>query len=109
MHVDDIFEIAIDISTDVSGLTPDDFDITNGTILTDLSNVGTTYYVSVEPSSNGIISIQLPADKVQDADGNGNLISNVLEFNYTKPGTGGSNPTVNLRTASLEVEDIFEI
>ncbi len=106
LEVTEQFELVIDISTAVTGLSIDDFTISNGTILTDLSSVGTTYYVSVTPTSPGVVSIQLPANSVSDVNGNGNLISNLLEVNYSPI---GGNPTVVLSTASLEVTEQFEL
>ncbi|MEO1624168.1 MAG: PA14 domain-containing protein [Bacteroidota bacterium] len=109
LEVSENFELVIDLSTSVNGLSTTDFVISNGTILKDLSNVGNSYYVSVEPSSAGLVSIQLPANSVQDDDGNGNLASNILEVNYTPEGGGGTKPSANLRTASLEVSENFEL
>ncbi len=107
-EVTEAFELRIDFDVEVSGLNINDFEISNGTLQNDLSNVGTSYYVSVVPTSTGLVIVQLPANSASDIDGSGNLISNILEVNYTGP-TIGSNPIASLSTASLEVEEAFEI
>ncbi|MEL6866315.1 MAG: PA14 domain-containing protein, partial [Bacteroidota bacterium] len=82
LNVNEAFELLIDMSTAVSGLSIGDFLIFNGTLLDDLSSAGNTYTVTVVPNSTGLVRIQLPANKVQDGDGNGNLTSNTLEVDY---------------------------
>ena len=66
----------------VNGLTLSDFTVTNGT-KSGLSGSGSNYSFTVSPVSIGSLTIQLPANRVTDAAGNGNTLSNTLNVNYT--------------------------
>ncbi len=75
----------------VSGLTLNDFNVTNAT-LSGLSGAGQNYSFTVNPTSPGTVSVRLPANRTTDGAGNGNLISNNLVVNYSES-TGCNNPT----------------
>ena len=81
------FTVTATFSEAVTGLTDDDFTVTNGTV----SNVQTidniVYTMDVTPSVNGTVSVQLPADAAVNVGGNGNSVSNTVqaEADFTPP------------------------
>ncbi len=58
----------------ITGLELSDFEINNGTI-SDLTGSGSSYTAIVTPIVSGFVSMSLPADKVIDGAGNGNIPS----------------------------------
>ncbi|WP_160717087.1 Ig-like domain-containing protein [Chitinophaga solisilvae] len=76
------FTVTATFSEAVTGLTTTDFNITNATV----SNLATadniTYTVLVTPSTDGPVSISLPADAAVNIGDNGNTASNTLPFSY---------------------------
>ncbi len=80
----------------VSGLTTDDFQVTNGTVAS-VTGSGTTWTVGVTPTAgvaSGNITLALPAEKVTDAFGNGNE----LIASYSQP-LDTLRPTLSVGTA----------
>ncbi len=77
----------ITLSEPASGLTPSDFTVSNGTIGTLTQDSSTQYSLSVTPTSNGNVSLYLPAQKATDSTGNGNQASNtkVIGYDTVKP------------------------
>ena len=82
------FEVSITFSEIVSGLTTDDFNVTNGT-LSGLTGSGQNYTVTATHSSAGVMSIELPAEKAFDSIGQGNSASNSLFVGRQNGGGGG--------------------
>jgi len=80
--------LAIAFSETVTGLSAGDFVVSNGSIGS-LAGGGEHFSASVTPITAGPVTIQLPADVVSDAAGNGSLVSNVAQINYQPPGGGG--------------------
>ncbi len=95
-NVNGLFEVVVNFNETVNGLSTDDFNISNGIAQNDLSNVGLNYYFSIEPINEGLVTIQLPANSVQDDAGNGNTLSNILNVNYTAPGNNDCNNPTNI-------------
>jgi len=81
------FKIEIYFSAPVQGLTANDFVLQNGEIIGLYDNPSQQYYsMDVRPISVGEIKISLPANTVQDYDGNPNTVSNEVVVNLGLPG-----------------------
>ena len=78
--------VTIEFDEPVSGLTLSDFaaPAVVNCVVTNLQPVlaGTKWIIQVKPSIQGNVSVRLPAGKVVDAAGNGNVASNILDVNY---------------------------
>ena len=88
-YVDGPYQVNIQFTEAVTGLTLGDFNVYNGT-LSNLTGTGNFYRVLVTPTSSGPVSIELPSNSVQDLAGNGNYSSNFL----TSVNTGTNNFSV---------------
>ncbi len=75
------FDVTVQFTEDVTGLTASDFQITNGTA-TNLSGSGSLYTLEVNPGAAGAVTVFLPADAAFDNNNTGNTPSNVLSVNY---------------------------
>jgi len=84
------YNVNIMFSEPVTGLALNDFTISNASV-SSLSGSGQNYNFTVNPTSDGIVSVQLPANRATDNAGNGNLISNNLVVDYST-NTGCNNP-----------------
>ena len=83
----------------VTGLTADDFIVTNGFAGT-LAGGGLRYTLAVTPNAVGAVTCALPGSVAVDAALNGNLSSNTASINYTNPNpacwvTGPASPTAS--------------
>ena len=105
------FSISITFSEIVTGLTPSDFTVTNGSI-SELSGSGAVYEASVVATQEGSVSVVLPADSVIDSVSLGNSISNTVGFLYdiTPPTISNitSSPTVGGRKAGDTVDVLVQ-
>ena len=77
---DDLVPVGVVFSEPVTGLTLDDFAVTNGSASTltedTTETAGTTYALKLKPNrAGGTVTVQLPADSVQDAVGIDNVAS----------------------------------
>lgn len=81
----DDFVVNVNFSEEVTGLTSSDFEINNGTVV-DLSGNGTSYDLTVSPTTFGEVTIALLAQSAFDAANNGNITANDLTVNYTTLG-----------------------
>lgn len=87
------FDIVFSFTEDMSGLTADDFDVTNGTVT--LSGGPRVFTVTITPDGNGDVSVSLPANVATDPAGNGNEAFNAtfqVEFDSTPPTVSVSTP-----------------
>src|ERR1043165_8244957 len=75
--VEGSFSVTITFTVPVTGLTTNQFAISNGTI-TSLSGSGANYTMTLSPGTPGQVVIQLPAGRVQDGSGHLNYASNPL-------------------------------
>ncbi|WP_413584874.1 hypothetical protein [Bdellovibrio sp. HCB274] len=75
---------------------PSDLTVTNGTV-TSLVKSGFNYVGTVAVTAFGAVTLSLPAGKVADLAGNGNLLSNTLSWNVGPL----TSPTVTLALAPL--------
>lgn len=80
------FVIQTQFSQSVSGLTVNDYQVTNGTA-SNLTGTGTNYSVTITPTAPGVVTIQLPANAAQNAGAVGSTASNTLSITYTPAAT----------------------
>lgn len=73
------FQVKIDFSEPVTGLTVDDFRIFNGSV-TGLAGSGAAYSMTVTPLATGSVFISLPEGSAADAAGNANKASNQIDL-----------------------------
>ena len=100
------FAVSVSFSESVSGLSSGDFSVGNGTAA-GLSGNGHSYSLTVNPESQGQVTVYLPANRASDGAGNGNTASNTVEVNYTPADTQA--PSVTLSTESSEVSGSFTV
>ena len=99
----DDFVISINFSENVSGLALSDFTVSNA-VLSNLTGSGANYSLTVNPSADGTVSVQLAAVTVNDAAGNDNSASNQFSVDIDI-----TNPTVTLSATASVVNAPFEI
>jgi hypothetical protein len=73
--------VSISFSESVSGLALSDFTVTNGFVY-NLAGSGSSYTVSVMPTTNGTVGVTLPASSASDAAGNPSLASSTLSVDF---------------------------
>ncbi|WP_340076902.1 Ig-like domain-containing protein, partial [Leptobacterium sp. I13] len=78
------FDITITFSEGVTGFVQSDITITNGTI-TAFSGSGASYTATIDPTTDGEVTVQVPAGVAIDAASNDNLASNT--YSVTNDGT----------------------
>jgi YVTN family beta-propeller protein len=78
-EVSGTFDVSVTFSESVSGVTLNDFIVTNGSA-TALSGSGSEYVVVVTPTADGAVTIQCAANAVRN-----NAASDILSVNYTVP------------------------
>lgn len=78
------FTVSVAFSEFITGLTLNDFTVTNGSA-TLLDTTGGTTTVTVTPAAAGNVSISLPAGRVQDGGGNNNTAGNTFTVAYSPP------------------------
>ncbi len=80
------FLLYLDTIEDVSGLTPDEVIVTNGTASSSWAYSGRrSFQINITPTNPGTVTVKVNADSVTDAAGNGNVASNTLRLNYAIP------------------------
>ncbi|MCF6406970.1 Ig-like domain-containing protein [Chitinophaga filiformis] len=81
------FTVTATFSEAVTVLTASDFLVTNGALSGLSSPDNITYTITVTPTADGPVTIQVPANAVVNIGGNANTPSNTLNFTYdgTKP------------------------
>jgi hypothetical protein len=100
----------ITFSEAVTGFSASGIIVTNGVVVS-LSGSGSSYLVSVSPTSDGIVSVTVTADAAIDSAGNGNLLSGSISriFDSTAvPVAVSSAVTSAFNTALLSVTITFE-
>ncbi len=98
------FKIEIYFSEPVKGLTANDFIVQNGEIIGLYDNPDQQYYsMDVRPISVGEIKISLPANTVQDFDGNPNSVSNEVIVNLGLP-NDYIDLSLNMTASDTEIE-----
>lgn len=106
LMVDTVFPVQIEFSEPVTGLSINDFNVSNGAGV-DLTGSENSYVLTVNPGAVGTVAIFLPSEVVQDTAGNLNLVSNFLTVNFApfdiQP------PTVVLEVEETEVTSAFSV
>ncbi|MCJ8267841.1 MAG: Ig-like domain-containing protein, partial [Psychrosphaera sp.] len=73
------FDVTATFSEPVADLSPPNIVVDTGTVsVVSGSGSGTSYQLVISPVVDGLVTVTLKADSVQDSAGNGNLVSNVL-------------------------------
>lgn len=75
------FDVQVVFDQSVSGLTSNDFTVSNGTA-TGLTGNGTSYTLSIQATNPGTVQISLPANAAVNCSDNGNETSNTLNVVY---------------------------
>ncbi|MGF1497893.1 MAG: Ig-like domain-containing protein, partial [Elainellaceae cyanobacterium] len=102
--VNGIFTVTATFSEAIANLELADLEITNG-VAQNLIGADNTYTFEVVPSVDGPITVNLAADRVEDAAGNGNLAASPLSRTVDLTA-----PTVVLATtAASAVKDAFAV
>ena len=98
-HPDNLVAVILRFSEPVTGLTLDDFTVTNGTAVDleeeDPAVPGTAYSFQVVHGGEGAVTVMLPIGAVQDAAGNGNSASAVLRIIVADPARVGVTPSTS--------------
>ena len=77
------FPVDIEFSKDVAGFELSDITVTNGAAATlTVKTASSLYSVEITPSGTGDITIEIAADVVQDAAGNGNSAASPVTVSY---------------------------
>ena len=95
--------VTVTFSEPVTGLTLGDFNVTNGSA-TNLTGSGATYGVTVVPTADGAVTVQLPAGAAQDIPGNPSTVSNTLTRTYD-----ATRPTVDLTAPPGPVTGPYQV
>ncbi|WP_422076039.1 Ig-like domain-containing protein, partial [Sulfitobacter geojensis] len=90
----DHISIVIAMSEDVTGFTQDDLTISNGTA-SNFSGTGASYTADITPTADGLITISIAANAVQDLAGNASEASNSFEITSDR-----TSPLVTVNTLS---------
>jgi len=81
--VSEEFEVISTFSETTSTLSSSAFTVGNGVVQTLEKISETSYKVIIQPTQSGTVSLTLKANSVSDEAGNGNLVSNTLEVEYS--------------------------
>ncbi len=88
------FEVALNFSEVITGLTLSDLVLTNASA-SNLNGNGVVYSFTATPDAEGELTIELPANQVTDIAGNPNNASNLLTVEYVAPTNGGDCTSVS--------------
>ncbi|MFK7935646.1 MAG: PA14 domain-containing protein [Saprospiraceae bacterium] len=106
--VNGAFTVNATFSENVSGFALNDVAVTNGS-KSALSGSGSNYSFQITPTNEGAVTIQVNANRVQDAAGNQNTASNSLNVTYSTGGGDTTPPTVQLSTNNTSVTGAFTV
>ena len=95
-----VYTTTATFSEDVTGLDASDLTLVNASAT--LTGSGAVYTITLTPSGDGAISVQIPADVAEDAATNGNTASNSVSATYD-----GTAPTVTLAALTGPVAGIY--
>ncbi len=90
------FDITATFTEDVMNVTTTDFNVTNGTA-TAISGSGAVYTVTITPIADGTVTVNLPANTVQDLANNDNTVSNTISLKNDETA-----PTVTIVSAASD-------
>ncbi len=97
------FELTITFSTAVTGFIVDDLTLENGTA-SNFEGSDDVYTVTITPTEEGDVSIDVAEDVAQDASGNSNIAATSFEITYDT-----TSPVVALSVAATRVNAAFEV
>ncbi|MEL6863876.1 MAG: Ig-like domain-containing protein, partial [Bacteroidota bacterium] len=107
-NVNGAFSVEIAFSEAIIGLDLGEFTIANGNPISLVAaGNGQNFTLAIDPIAEGVVFISLPAERVEDAAGNANLASNVLEVNYSLGGGNGVDLALELEADKSDYR-IFE-
>ncbi|WP_323760433.1 Ig-like domain-containing protein [Maricaulis sp.] len=104
------FEVTVEFSEDVSGFELSDLGVDNG-VASDLTGSGASWSVTVTPSADGDVTIDLAAGSATDDAGNGNVAaaSLVIENDQSAPGvvlgSDATEPVVDAFTLTITFDE----
>ncbi|MCE7997171.1 MAG: T9SS type A sorting domain-containing protein [Roseivirga sp.] len=99
-----VFDITVTFTEDVMNIATGDFIVTNGSA-TAISGSGGVYVVTITPAADGTVTVNLPANSVQDLAGNDNTASNTITLENDETA-----PTVTITSiASDPIAGAFDI
>ncbi len=103
------FEVSVEFSESVTGLTVSGFDVTNGTA-SGLTGSGTDYSVTITPAADGDVTVSVAADAAEDDAGNGNSASSSLtrSADITAPSVALSTTQSDPVSGSVSVSITFD-
>ena len=78
------FDVSVEFSEDVTGLTEGEITVEGGSI-TDLSGSDADYTITIEPVLGETVTVTVIADAAQDDAGNGNIVSNIYTIQAGSP------------------------
>ena len=108
--VDGPFDVDIAFDEPVGGLAAGDFQLARARVLS-LTGTGANYTATLEPTSAGTVTVQLPAGAAADVENLGSLASNTLTLTSTSGGGsgGGTDADVQLvMSADRDVADLYD-
>ncbi len=101
------FDISVNFTAAVSGLTLSDFTVSNGSA-SQLTGSAATYTVRINPTAAGPITVALPANAATAVGGGlGNVASSVLPVTFMPGDT--TRPSVTLSTVNSVVSGAFTV
>ena len=102
------FSVTITFSEAVTGLTSFDISLTGVTAMATLTGRGTTYTATITPSTEGSLTIQVPAGAAQDAAGNGNTASaRTVTIDLTRPTVESITVPADVQNSAFDVTITF--
>lgn len=90
---DSPFTVTVSFNEDVTGFTVDDLRLVNATASNLIATSAKVFTIAINPTADGDLSVDIPADKLTDLAGNSNSASNVFTITYD-----GTPPTVDVTT-----------
>ncbi|MEM9281946.1 MAG: carbohydrate-binding protein [Verrucomicrobiota bacterium] len=106
------FTVTVNFSKPVTGLSTSDFNVNNAT-LSNLTGSGAHYRLTLTPLTDGVVTLQLPGDRVVDGAANTNPPSNLIATTYDStaadPPDTDPAPSVSLTSLIDAVTGGFEV
>ena len=101
------YTVDVTFSEDVTDLTDSDFVVTNGTASGVSPAIGpaANYTVTITPDASGFVTVNLPAETVQDTTLNDNSMSNTLSSLFVPAGAEQATPTLSTTAAEPVLND----
>jgi len=81
------YSVSVLFGKSVTGFSLSDIAVSGGATLSGLSGSGASYSFQVNPSSEGIVSLNVISGSVSASDGSTNLSSNIVQKTYSVPAT----------------------